>query len=90
MILALIAIGWIGIAFLCFGACALAARGDGRGGETGSHSGEAGLHAGESIVAAVAASNGARRKAPARDGLVVWEGLPELRVSVKDATPVAH
>jgi hypothetical protein len=70
MIFLLIAIGWIAIALLCWGACALAARGDGR--ETGKPIGAR------------------QKKTQNREGLVVWETLPELRVNVKDTTPIAH
>jgi hypothetical protein len=82
MIFLVIAVAWIAIATLCCSVCVLAARGDGRGAEArAAETGVAEIRPAETVAA------GRRRKGPDREGLVVWEGLPELRV--KDATPVA-
>jgi hypothetical protein len=77
MLYALIAIAWLAIAVLCWGACAVAARGDGR------------EYGGSPAGPVRRKPDPARRKpGPAGESLVVWEGLPEL--AVRDARTIAH
>ena len=85
----IIATGWIAIALLCWGACALAARGDGR--ETGEPIARRKTQKNHKTQQPQQPQKPQKIQKPQnREGLVVWEGLPELRVNVKDATPIVH
>jgi len=75
LFLALIAIAWLSVAALCWAACAMAARGDGA--ESSPRAGRRSNVPGRKPDKPAA---GRRKPAAADDGLVVWEGLPELPV----------
>jgi hypothetical protein len=81
LLLALIAIGWLAVTALCVGVCMAARRGDsGDGAE---------LSTGVPHARADRRRSG-RTASATGEGLVVWDGLPELSVQVRDARLPAH
>ncbi len=76
LLFALIAIAWLAVTVLCVAVCMSARRGD----------------AESEPARSASPSHGRadRRKAATDEGLVVWDGLPELSVQVQDARLTAH
>ena len=79
MLLAVIAIVWLVVTALCVAVCMAARRGDaGADAELSSHTSDA------------RATRRQSGRSATGEGLIVWEGLPELSVQARDARLTAH
>jgi hypothetical protein len=76
LLLALIAIAWLAVSAVCVAVCMSARRGD------------AEFEPASSVSPSGRRTD--RRRTTTGEGLVVWDGLPELSVQVREAGLTAH